>query len=445
MKPFDEKLADNIREVFDNYHEPFDENAWSAMQDRLQKKRKVRIIPLAIVSFASVAAALAFIAVAYFSWDFAGLRQAEPAGMAVEAPAIEENTSEDILATDTDAPHIPSSTHELPSITLPGKEETIPLLTHEPRVEPVSETFHAIAYPVSELNKMAGRTFPADDHYGVGGQMPRLADARAMMEQRLNGVSKPVTETPVRQTWENGYAWTNNGYYDDLIASRQGQGSSLLLSAGSMKTYTPDELTGGIGFSAGVAGNFPLASSISLQTGGALVYNHFTFDDMGRVLNARMGLADEFAYSDVHQIIDMKNHTDYEFLAIDIPVNFRFSLSENPANSIYVTAGLSSFLYLQQNFTSQSEIVADVYSPGSHDINTVQRSFSMMERSGEFDAFRRLDFARFLNLSAGYAIHRQDRTFVIEPFMKYPLGDVTSLDLNIGMAGVSLKYQFGRR
>ena len=445
MKPFDEKLADNIREVFDNYHEPVDENAWSAMQDRLQNKKKVRIIPLVIITLSSVAAVAAFLVVSYFAWDLAVLRQSEPVNLVSEVPGDEQNATNKITITETDVSDIPAIQNGLLQIAQKDTEKLPSEITYEPESEAIPVPDPAIVSNVADVQTMAEKTFSAAALISSVALIPGLADTKQLMEKRLNGSSLAIEEPIVEQPWENDYAWIDNGYYDDLISNRKDRSSSMLVSAGSMKTYTPDELTGGVGFAAGLTGNFPLASNLSLQTGGALVYNHFSFDDMGSVLNARMGLAeDQVAYSDIH-IIDLKNNTDYEFLAIDIPVNFRFSLSENPASSMYVTAGLSSFLYLQQNFTSKSEVIADFYTVGSHGNSTSQRNFASLEQSGEFDAFRRFDFARFLNLSAGYAIHRQDRTFIIEPFMKYPLGDVTSLDLNIGMAGVSLKYQFGRR
>ena len=56
----------------------------------------------------------------------------------------------------------------------------------------------------------------------------------------------------------------------------------------------------------------------------------------------------------------------------------------------------------------------------------------------------RFDLARLLNISVGYAIQQEKTTAIVEPFVKIPLGAVSSQEIKMGMAGISLRLTFGK-
>ncbi|TVQ92863.1 MAG: hypothetical protein EA393_03075 [Bacteroidetes bacterium] len=232
--------------------------------------------------------------------------------------------------------------------------------------------------------------------------------------------------------------------YPDIIPVQRSRGSSIQFLAGPMVTYTTGEIAEGIGFSAGVTGDFPVFENLSINTGGILVYNQFGFDD-----NSMFGVAMEalpnYYGSDDLMVIDETGYVDYEFMAVDFPLNLRMQILNDNRKQFYVSAGVSSFLYLQQSYSKNAEMLADVISEDFSGQTTIQRNFSSVSTSGSFDAFRRFDLARFLNLSAGYVVKRENYNMIIEPYLKYPMYNVTSFDLKIGMAGVSLIYQLGGR
>ena len=174
------------------------------------------------------------------------------------------------------------------------------------------------------------------------------------------------------------------------------------------------------------------------------MYNQFTFDDNSMVGDAINALP-YYQDSDELLIIDQSGYTDYEFMAIDFPLNVKMQVTDSKRREFFVTAGVSSFLYLQQSYTKSGEILADVISEDLAGQTTISRDFSSVSTSGSFDAFRRVDLARFLNLSAGFVVKQESYNLVIEPYLKYPMYDVTSFDLKIGLAGLTLKYQPGRR
>ena len=102
---------------------------------------------------------------------------------------------------------------------------------------------------------------------------------------------------------------------------------------------------------------------------------------------------------------------------------------------------MSSFIYLQQSYSSQSEVLDEYTAVNYRSHRIAENKYAIVTSSGEFDAFRRTDLTRFPNISGGYLFRGNNHTMIIEPFLKYTLGDVTNFNLNAGMAGISLKYR----
>jgi hypothetical protein len=235
---------------------------------------------------------------------------------------------------------------------------------------------------------------------------------------------------------------------------KRGPGSSLSpvieVSAGSMKTWSSGEIAGGMGYMAGVGGNWQISRRLSIHGGGLLVYNRFSLQApvsakqySGNDFYAAPGEFDPHPVRGIMEVrvLQYQNSTsDIEFTALDIPVNLRFNLRENPRNRIFLSAGFSSILYLQQKYRSESTVLASysgINPQGHYESST---GYANLTTEGDITAFRRFDPAGLLNLSAGYEFRRRNHALIVEPYLKYPCFDITSLDLYIGMAGLSFKF-----
>jgi len=439
MKPFDDKLADNIRKVFDEYHEPVNEKAWITMQQRLGKKSGTRIIALFPNKIRAAAAVILLMVVTATVWFILRVGEAET------KLAITTTETEDVSLTDdsefpegaelaedvaADLPDIklaellPDSEKETLTIEYEGSAET---KSFTPSVLAVTDTINELFdhKPSDAITAEAeSDTIEADFEMNLAGIHP-------------DGYEKPEAERVI----VNGMT-PETRYVNGSISP--GRSSALQFLAGSMVTYTTGEIAEGLGFSAGVTGDIHLVDNLSINTGGILVYNQFRFADNSMLSAAKEALGNYYG-ADQFTLIDMSGYEEYEFMALDIPLNLKIHLTDNKRRQLYMTAGVSSFLYIQQSYTRSADMLADIIAEDHMGQTTSGRSFSNVTTSGSFDAFRRFDLARFLNLSAGYVIKREKHNLVIEPFMKYPLYDVTSLDLKIGMAGLTLRFQPGSR
>lgn len=440
MKPFDEKLADNIRELFDNYQEPVDEKAWMAMQQRLGKKAGARIIASFPYKVRAAAAVILLLVVTAVGWiTFSTGKD--------ETKMVASATGEAHVDTLHDESELPKATEPLQDTAVEPSYSELAGSIPEKRKEPIAVEYDA---PEEKKSFALAEIAIIDTIYELHDYISSdilIAEVEtdtigSDFEMKLAEIHHDVIEKPEAERINNNGLTPDIRYVNGSVSA--GRSSALQFLAGSMVTYTTGEIAQGLGFSAGVTGDIHLADNLSINAGGILVYNQFRFADNSTLDFAREAL-NSYYDSDQLLLIDMSGYEEYEFVALDLPLNLKIHITDNSRRQLYMTAGVSSFLYIQQSYTRSAEMLADIISEDRMGQTTYNRSYSNVTTSGSFDAFRRFDLARFLNLSAGYVIKRGKHNLVIEPFMKYPMYDVTSLDLKIGMAGISLKYQPGSR
>lgn len=435
MKPFDDKFADNVREVFDNYQEPADEQAWLQMKSRLQgKQRTKKLFPL---YFLRAAAVILLLLVPAFLWMYRP--HSESAIQLAEEVKHRETDNVDAIVFQGET----MSHEQAGKDDSKGSEKQLPSSGSADYTEPnkpVTQQKEDESYPVSSEN--------------IARDVPEYTPKEATHNDLIAGDLEVEKETPseeVVSTSEEISAPGQPVYKEediirDNLAWQQASAtreSHIEVAAGSMKTWSPDEVAGGVGFSAGVARLWDLGSNFSFSGGGALVYNRinltntpfFSYTRGEMDYNAPISLDG----AETFLVMDKQVATDMEFLAVDFPLNFRYRVLETSNKTIYVSAGVSSFLYLQQSYTQQTEYLAEYTHADFAGVRTTTVETTVREDIGPFGRF---DLARFLNISAGYGIQRRNFSFVIEPYVKLPVTDVTSLNMSIGMAGVSLKYKF---
>ncbi len=427
MKPFDDKFADNVREVFDIYQEPVDEQAWHQMKNRLQgRQRRTFVIPM---YFLKVAAVILLLVVPAFLWLY---RPATDSVMPSAEEAIKNGEHENVVA---EREELHSTTSSVTNKTETTKKPVLAARPDKPseKKKPVAMQETKELFPVSteEAELIPGAAYKGE-----------IAENLAIEKETTPENVLPLTDDPddthVVPVYTEEDIIRDNLAWQKASATRE---SHVELDAGSMKTWSPGEMARGVGFSAGVARLWDLGSNFSFSGGGVLVYNRINLTKtptfVSRGDESFHDLLNIDGAEAIH-IMDKQVMTEMEFLAVDFPLNFRYKVMETSNKSFYVSAGLSSFLYLQQSYTQKTEYLTAYTNAGYNGVQTASVENTL---SNNVSPFGRFDLARFLNFSAGYGIQSRNYSFVIEPYVKLPVTDVTSLNMSIGMAGVSLKYK----
>jgi hypothetical protein len=436
MKPFDDKFAENVREVFDTFQEPADMEAWEALRQKLTNKRKTRILGLPPWS-AWAAAAAVMLLISGLLWFYPSGKDTHTEGLALTSEEIPgKHDIQSIYETES---QIEIKTPET-FIVEPGSSET--KIPHTPeRKEDVSLLI------ITEAN-MTTPPFPAPETKDIKELTPEAEMAEIQVFERSPDPEEPslVVKPSEKQPAPAQNLFFENDYAIEPVSRAR---SSLQVTAGSMFAFTNNQVADGVGFAAGVLNEWNVTDGFSIATGGVLTFNQFSFDPYAsRNLDFAASPTFEHHLSgkwEGKMQYDFQNH--YQIMAIDIPVNARFRISHpSQRNQLYLSAGFSSLLYLQEQFTENSMAYTESYfqDAATGDFRSINYTTRVTENE-TVDAFQRFDFARLLNISFGYAIKRDKGAILIEPFLKYPLGGITSRDIQLGMGGISLKYSFTNR
>jgi len=135
---------------------------------------------------------------------------------------------------------------------------------------------------------------------------------------------------------------------------------------------------------------------------------------------------------------------DIEVVAMEMPVNFVFSLRKRSRSNLFVSTGASTVIYLNQHLSGNFN---NTYTRSTVDAYTGEVSYESMTTSvqieSEQEPLNRVDLLGLANFSAGYSIpFGRTSHLLFEPFIQLPLKDLTSLNMRIRYGGLSMKVQF---
>lgn len=399
MKPFDDQFSDNVRRVFDEYTQDADHNAWEAMKARLEKQNKGRIVGIIPIRTLVVAAAVVVLAVAGISLIL--LRPAEELVFA-DLPEKPLHSAMPIPASDITSLPLPGPYHAIMPRSLTG------VLVSYKKPQPDDPFFMP-----SLIKNISANTAPSS-------------------HGKINVMHSFDDYTATAYVMDDAFIPDDHASDDSRVFTWGISASTMLVSAEQQITRRP-------GVSGGITAKLDISPVVSLSLGGMLIRQQLSiknldaehFDDYIRVQH--------LPGAEYH--VTGQNRMD--ILALEFPLSARVKLFENPGNRLYLGAGLSSMLYIRQRFSGHNTLYVNYFEydnqTGGYSFASLIDHFFVDERH---DAFSHFDFSRLLYISFGYEVVGKERSVVIEPFIKYPLDHLSSRQLRIGMAGLSLKYDF---
>lgn len=432
MNKFDDRLRENIKKAFSNYNsDHLADEGWDSFV-ALQKGRRRRavVIPL----WARAASILLIIGLGTFLAYRLSVRQ---------------TARETISATNTAA----------------GKnEEHAEPVKSPPAISPVAE----IAVETSGTTSVTKKTSP--------GYQPALAiDKTFLKADRAGGVDDKILETlqnrsvnpdilPVPAMTMAFSEFYTSSVPDEIRSEKSG--STVKASEGSEtieESPVTDNSSGGRRLLAGLSGSMARAGEESSPVSG-MSMGFYLSQKITKRLSVRPGLAlamQSFGLENSEPpmgitynipLYDGTNGTPHSFegrlsmVAIELPVNLVVNLFERKRSGFFISAGTSSLFYISQQFEAD---FVNKYTKMDLNASTGQYTaatmFSTVEVEKEYDSFSRADFFGLANLSAGYSFpYSKTGTMLVEPFVQLPVNDLTSLNLRIRYAGVSMKMQFGK-
>lgn len=433
MNKFDDILRENVKKEFSNYNsDHLADEGWDSFV-ALQKGRRKRavIFPL----WARAASILLIIGLGTF--------------LAYRL-SVNQTTREIISATEPAA----------------GKnEEQVAPVTAPPAVAPVAESDSETAGATVRSER------PSPDY------QPALAvDETFLKADRAGGADDKILKTlqnrsvypdilPVPAITMAFSEFYTSSVPDEIRSEKRR--SAVTASEGSeAKEESPvtGQSSGGRRLLAGLSGSMARSEEASPSASG-LSMGLYIDQKITRRISFRPGLAlamqsfgieNENYTAGVNYPISLNDGTagtPYAFdgqlsmLAMELPLNFVIRIFEKERSGFFVSAGTSTLFYISQQFKAD---VVNGYTKMELDALTGSYSsvtrYSTVEVEKDFGSFRNTDFFGLANLSAGYSFpYSKTGTLLVEPFVQLPVDDLTSLNLRIRYAGVSMKLVFGKK
>ncbi|HKL66273.1 MAG TPA: outer membrane beta-barrel protein, partial [Bacteroidales bacterium] len=229
-------------------------------------------------------------------------------------------------------------------------------------------------------------------------------------------------------------------YYEPFAgtASRE-QKTGLMAGLSGMVSRVDDNADPGT--SMGVYIERKLSDRISVRPGIAFSYQ-------GHNLSGNSTLKESMAYAapltDVSSVDVENNSAQLNLLAFEIPLDLVFTVWERRRSNVYLSAGASTMVYLNQKFDGSftNTYIKENYNSVTGDV-TYERNSSLLDVENNYGAFSHVDFMGLANFSAGFSMPLWNKNrMLFEPFVKVPLSDLTSLNLRIFYGGLSVKVRF---
>lgn len=451
MKSFDEKFSDHVRDVFDRYHEEVDPAMLEGMRVRLRSQRAVVMKSFYYRLLSAAVVLIIFSGLLYFGLNFEGFDSDADQPTALQNISPEPKISpidslqDESKPTRSQLPRIPSinlSDEDTKNQFASNSDDSVLRLNDYHEIDQDAEQFEADLY-----NRYMGtigsvQNIDSDIQLSLRDEMDYLS-----VRELLNDYSEKLNSDYMDLEHSQNLIHTNYEISEpaELYFHRRGsnQRQSTQFMVGSSANFANEQITQGAGFLAGVVHFWNISNKISLSTGGLLSVNHIQFSvetrDQGILLDG--GQISTLADGDEINLMVGQDY-DIRYTAIDIPINTRYLLGTWGNGNYNFTVGLSSLVYIQQS-THETGVryrgvaLANAES-GEININISSSEYKNTEKSKVFDS---IDLAKLMNVSLGYSSVRNQDKIEIELYIKYPLGEITTRNLAIGMGGLTVKYR----
>lgn len=422
MKPFDERFADHVRHVFDEYHEDVDEKALADFKHRMAAHPAGQKPPFWVWA---AAAAMLLASATFLLWRPAGPSEAtseitsQPPVSSLQTPSASPSTD---AATSAESPSgLPAAPNPTPTSVAP-RNATASTSADQPATPPPSEEHH------TSQTAPAIAAAPSDTASQAAGP-PR---PKPLTDTEVSPIAGSLKENGIEPPW-------------DVLPKRLPSSRTTFgLTAGSSVTVARGQIARGAGFAGGVTADIPLHRGLSLTMGTILSYNAFEYDPRGTGNSMDM---QTIAQTNVNGVVDLsvEHASRVEWLGIDIPVNLKWRPAGLDGRT-HLAVGLSSMVYLRE----ETEIRGHRYT-GTAVYITQSNSYVMDVQStpyvqnGNEGALSRSDWGRLLNLHVGQTVDIARQPVTFELYVKYPLGGLTSQDVALGLGGMSVRIPLGGR
>ena len=461
---FDERLSQKIRQTFDKHEEPYSAQGWEMMKQQMQTQKSGKVRALLLSLPAKVAAAAVLVLGGVLTYN--AVNSNGPSQKPLQASSnrtIQQKGFEGVkvLPPSLDDEHVAQNQEK------PSANKTVDKQSAKVQVSP------------QEKNLVKQGPQIKDERVAVvATNLPKTTTTPRLALSRVNKklvspdkIDQVLTKDLVIQYDVNTLNALNTAHggisqnqavpaviranYLPVQRSKVSQQEEVILKpspfklgvvVSSLVNYSDKgEKDSQVNVGGGILSEISLSKRLSVTSGVLLTRQSL---EMSRPANlpqftTSQSLGGNQIFANRSQ--EQSRSVRMQFVGLDIPVNLQYHLGKNVNQGLYVSVGLSSMAYLQEDYThtTRETIQRQVYKAGSTAEPTIETYVSETNLKSNPESLSRFDFARMLNISMGmkYMV-AQNMQILIEPYLKYPLGTLTNEQLRFGSAGVKLRCSF---
>jgi len=388
---FNKKLSEKIKKEFENYSAPYNAENWARLEQRLFSIRRKRVLRYTVGIAACVGLVLLLIDLVGM---FPGIFQGKEISRHITPHTIESRK-----------------------------------LTHT-----VSDSMKTPRQPEGKLTGITAVSLSADDsiHKEKGVQQRETSDNIVMSDETVKNTYSPIVHKRIisRQSEKlKTFSTLSSGImYNHSVSEKKKKQIKLGVILSPQVFHAADDYTSEINFAGGISSEFPLFAQLALDVGVLLSSQNIGIDsDIDNPRNTELYGSEQSKKMDVN------------ILALDIPVNIKYNLVENPGSSLFISAGISSMIYFNEHYKNEYYTENRL----AFDENFQRTVIVFREEEKSVPAFNRVDAAKILNVSLGMMYRFSNGMDIqIEPFFKYPLAPVTSENIKLGSGGIQFRVYF---
>jgi len=414
---FDRKITRRIREVFDNHEEPLDPKAWADMESRLNKPQ------LRKHSFALKGTAIAAIIIVgiLLFWPFQNRIKRLEVEDELYKEMLETSLANSLMKSELDLDHKRTTSD------LVKQEKTLSYKQNiDESIIRIPPDLKCKATLSEKLKEKSQNSLIISSEKKLRKLSPNFQGLNLDNKEKIaltDIVNKYKTNLPLNVFNKN----------DILGDAEKGNRLKLGVTISSLYNYTSIKTRSAFNYSGGFEAQIFLTRRLNFNTG--LLFSKQFFS---RPLSSD----DIFAYKSSSEYLssvenNISGNNQYRLIGLDIPLNLNYQYKK-----VSFSAGISSFVFLHEELISKtsSPLVLNEYSIGN--LNNATMKDGIVIQSDKQPPFESMYYFSILNFSMGYHIQLNNKLFVVEPYLKHPLNEITQYNLQLGSFGLQLKYSF---
>jgi hypothetical protein len=423
----DRVLIELIKDTLDNYEVPYILGSWEDFVRRRKRKKKL----ILWFSSAGIAASL-LIGWLGFRFILTGSFSSEPNRQYQSISNLDIQVEKETIKEQMMIPQISP---------IPAANKKTKVYKPDQILQSTSESQHKIQTRIENpeiLNVTATKeaktslstieTFPIEQNMinrlpdtintglpSSGSSSDKVSSVYSGQRSDTSGNNPAYKLADVKITSENDLS-----DYEPLRKLRFG----VNFSPGVISTNTASSFN----YSAGINADFDLSRSFWLSTGLQVEYQN--------VINEN---SDNPAWIPSGQ-------TQAELVDLDLPLNLTWKFLIRKSTCYYLSGGISSVIYLSENYTStvytQKMVQTVVMNDGEANVTYQLENVKTTEEETEAP-LSTFDFAGKINIIFGFEQHLSSRLFLhLEPFIKIPVSELASQNLRFTTSGITCKISF---